>query len=215
MSATPTIRPSQSPVKVGSPVPLHGAVEQLFSASDATGVMETCELILANFGIPGRLHWRRHDGPVTTSSERCFDLAEDPQASRTLSLELSQQKLPGSLQQQLQWMGRLADIRLHQLAESSRLYKAISRLALAERLQRALYEIAEQASADHDMPQLMRSLHAIVSSLMYAENFYIVLYDEATSTIRFPYYVDIVDTDQPVPDQSMPLRDMPPAAGLD
>ncbi|HWU77227.1 MAG TPA: EAL domain-containing protein [Rhodanobacter sp.] len=208
MSATPTIRSSQPPAKMRGPVPLHGAVEQLFSASDATSVMETCELILANFGIHGRLHWHRHDDPAPAPVERWFDLAEDPQTSRTLSLEQTGKELPGSLREQLQWMGRLANIRLQQLAETSRLYEAISRLALAERLQRALYAIAEQASSDHDMPQMMRSLHAIVSSLMYAENFYIVLYDEATHSIRFPYYVDIVDTDVPAPDQSMPLQDM-------
>ncbi|MEO9077759.1 MAG: EAL domain-containing protein [Rhodanobacter sp.] len=207
MSATPTISPAQPPVKVSGDVPLHGAVEQLFSAPDAANVMETCELILANFDIHGTLRWRQRDEPAP-SAEHWVDLAEDPQTSRTLSLEQTQKKLPESLKDQLQWMGRLADIRLHQLAETSRLYEAISRLALAERLQRALYAIAEQASADHDMPQLMRSLHAIVSSLMYAENFYIVLYEEATSSIRFPYYVDIVDTDLPVFDQSMPLQDM-------
>jgi hypothetical protein len=53
---------------------------------------------------------------------------------------------------------------------------------------------------------MMRSLHAIVSSLMYAENFYIVLHDKATDTIRFPYYVDTADTDPPLPDQTCRCR---------
>src|SRR6185312_9098971 len=104
--------------------------------------------------------------------------------------------------------GRLADTRLRQLAESSRLYEAISRLALAERLQRALYAIAEQASAEHDMPALMRSLHTIVSSLMYAENFYIALYDPAGDSVRFPYYVDTLDSDPPPPARNVPLHEL-------
>ena len=208
MSATPTIRSSPPPPALRSPVPLHGAVEQLFAASDATSVMETCELMLANFGIHGRLQWRRDADPEAVPSELLHDLAVDPQTARTLSLARTEQKLSATHREQLQWMGRLADIRLRQLAETSRLYEAISRLALAERLQRALYAIAEQASADHDMPQMMRSLHAIVSSLMYAENFYIVLYDASTSSLRFPYYVDIVDTDIPAPDQVLPLQEM-------
>ncbi len=208
MSATPTIRSSAPPPAIRSPVPLHGAVEQLFAASDATSVMETCELMLANFGIHGRLHWRCDGDPAAVPTELWLDLAADPQSARTLSLERTEQKLTTTLREQLQWMGRLADIRLRQLAETSRLYEAISRLALAERLQRALYAIAEQASSDHDMPQMMHSLHAIVSSLMYAENFYIVLYDASTGSVRFPYYVDIVDNDMPAPDQIIPLQEM-------
>ncbi|HWX65540.1 MAG TPA: EAL domain-containing protein [Rhodanobacter sp.] len=207
MNATPTIR-SSLPLPVARDLAaLHGAVERLFTASDAASVMEICELMLGNFGIQGRLRWRRMDeSPGHLAGQ--LDLAEDPQGPRALILEWADLPLPEAVHDQLNWLGRLADTRLRQLAETSRLYEAISRLALAERLQRALYAIAEQAGAEHDMPEMMRSLHAIVSSLMYAENFYIVLYDATTDTIRFPYYVDIADTDPPPPDQSMPLDDM-------
>ncbi|HEV2680407.1 MAG TPA: GAF domain-containing protein, partial [Rhodanobacter sp.] len=207
MNATPTIR-SSPPLPVARDIAaLHGAVERLFAASDAASVMEICELILGNFGIQGRLRWRRmNESPDHLAGQ--LDLAEDPQGPRALILEWADLPLPEAAHEQLNWLGRLADTRLRQLAETSRLYEAISRLALAERLQRALYAIAEQAGAEHDMPEMMRSLHAIVSSLMYAENFYIVLYDATTDTIRFPYYVDIADTDPPPPDQSMPLDDM-------
>ncbi|WEN14917.1 EAL domain-containing protein [Rhodanobacter sp. AS-Z3] len=207
MSATPTIRYSSSPVVARDVATLHTAVERLFEAIDAASVMELCEQILTNFGVQGRLHWRRQE-PSPAALTHQLDLAEDPQASRALTLEWTDQPPSEVMREQLQWLGRLADIRLRHLAETSRLYEAISRLALAERLQRALYAIAEQAGSEHDMPEMMRALHAIVSSLMYAENFYIVLYDAATDTVRFPYYVDIVDTDPPPPDQSLPLSEM-------
>ncbi|KZC19781.1 diguanylate cyclase, partial [Rhodanobacter denitrificans] len=207
MSASPTIRSSQPPPVARDLAALHAAVERLFEAPDAAGVMDVCELMLDNFGIHGRLRWRRMDEQPGHLAGQ-MDLAEDPQGPRTLVLEWADLPLPEALRDRLDWLGRLADIRLHQLAETSHLYEAISRLALAERLQRALYAIAEQAGADHDMPEMMRSLHAIVSSLMYAENFYIVLYDAATDTVRFPYYVDIADTDPPPPDQHLPLHDM-------
>ena len=42
----------------------------------------------------------------------------------------------------------------------------------------ALYRIAETASAAHDMGEFYASIHAIVGELMYAENFYVALYDE-------------------------------------
>ncbi len=206
MSATPTIRPSQPFPVARDLAALHEAVERLFEAADAASVMEICELMLGNFGIQGRLRWRRGDespGHLTGQME----LAVDPQGPRTLVLDWADLPLPEPVRDRLDWMGRLAGARLRQLAETSRLYEAISRLAQAERLQRALYAIAEQAGAEHDMPEMTRSLHAIVSSLMYAENFYIVLYDAATDTVRFPYYVDIKDTDPP-PEQGLPLHDM-------
>ena len=209
MSATPTPRPSQPPPAVQDPAVLRDVVERLFEAPDAASVLEICELMLGHLGIHGQLRWRRMDEQSTPPSATRLDLAEDPQSPHVLMLECADLPLPETVRDRLQWLGRLADARLRQLAETSRLYEAISRLALAERLQRALYAIAEQAGAKHDMPEMMRSLHTIVSSLMYAENFYIVLYDTLTDTIRFPYYIDIEDTDPaPSPDQSLPLHDM-------
>ena len=208
MSVTPTIRSSLPLLVARDLAALHGAVEQLFRAADTASVVEICELMLPNLGIPGRLRWRRMDEESGAPPSSQLDLAEDPQDPRTLTLEGPDQPLSDGLRTQLTWLGRLANARLRQLAETSRLYEAISRLALAERLQRALYAIAEQASAQHDMPEMMRSLHAIVSSLMYAENFYIVLHDAVTDTVRFPYYIDTADTDPPPPDQHLPLHDM-------
>ena len=45
-------------------------------------------------------------------------------------------------------------------------------------IQSALYRIAETASAAQDMQAFYAEIHRIVGELMYAENFYIVLYDE-------------------------------------
>src|SRR5690349_23927502 len=36
-------------------------------------------------------------------------------------------------------------------------------------------------------------LHRIVADLMYAENFFIVLYDSQRDTIRFAYFADVAD----------------------
>ncbi|MFC5436971.1 EAL domain-containing protein [Rhodanobacter umsongensis] len=207
MSATPTIRSSQPPVAVRDLAAFSEAVERLFEAPDSDSVVESCELVMAHLAVQGRLFWRRVDEQPGHPA-RQLSLAEDPQGPRTLILEWVDLPPSEAARDQLHWLGRLADTRLRQLAETSRLYEAISRLALAERLQRALYAIAEQAGAEHDMPEMMRSLHAIVSSLMYAENFYIVLYDAATDTVRFPYYVDIADSDPPSPDQGVPLHDI-------
>ena len=69
----------------------------------------------------------------------------------------------------------------------------------AERVQHALYRIADAASAARDLPAFYAAVHEIVGSLMHAENFYIALYDADRGLMNYPYYVDAVDTDVPDP----------------
>jgi GAF domain-containing protein/CheY-like chemotaxis protein len=69
----------------------------------------------------------------------------------------------------------------------------------SERVQAALYRIAAAASEASDLQEFYREVHATVAELMYAENFYIALYDDQRQAINFPYYVDSVDADIPDP----------------
>jgi GAF domain-containing protein/CheY-like chemotaxis protein len=69
----------------------------------------------------------------------------------------------------------------------------------AQRVQDALYRIAEAASAAQDMHAFYATIHEIVAELMYARNLYIALYDDERERINFPYYVDEVDQDLPDP----------------
>ena len=66
-------------------------------------------------------------------------------------------------------------------------------------VQSALYRIAETAGAAQDMAAFYATIHEIVGELMYADNFYIALYDEDRQQINFPFYRDEVDTDLPDP----------------
>ena len=116
MSASPTIRSSQPPVAARDIVTLNGAVERLFEAGDAAAVMDICELMLDQLGICGRLHWRSPDDPGSSQGEKWLDLAEDPQVPHTLSLAWDEAPLSPAARESLQWLGRLADIRLRQLA---------------------------------------------------------------------------------------------------
>ncbi|MDQ3937615.1 MAG: GAF domain-containing protein [Chloroflexota bacterium] len=68
------------------------------------------------------------------------------------------------------------------------------------KLQDALYRIADMASAASDMREFYAAMHRIVGELMYANNFYIALYDEEHGRLNFPYFVDEVDPDVPDPD---------------
>jgi hypothetical protein len=94
---------------------------------------------------------------------------------------------------------------------SSELAEARSRLAELEaaegerrhpeKVQGALYRIAELASAAEDMQAFYQAVHAAVGELMYANNFFIALYDEERQLISWPYYVDEVDLEVPDPNQ--------------
>ena len=51
------------------------------------------------------------------------------------------------------------------------------------KIQKVLYEIADAASAVRDMYSFYKKLHKIVGKLMYAENFFIALYDAQSDLI--------------------------------
>ena len=110
---------------------------------------------------------------------------------------------------QARWeqLKQLLELRLDQLRVLKDLQQSVTNLEDAERLQRALFAIADQASGDREMPEVFRALHEIVGSLMYAENFYIVLYDAVRETFRFCYFVDVVDLEPPDPEQELSMQE--------
>ena len=69
----------------------------------------------------------------------------------------------------------------------------------AERVQDALYRIAETASTAEDMQAFYAEMHRIVGELMYAGNFYIALYDDERQAINWPFHVDELDESWPDP----------------
>ncbi len=70
----------------------------------------------------------------------------------------------------------------------------------AEKVQSALYRIAELASAAEDMQEFYRAIHEVVGELMFAQNFYIALWDEQRQLINYPYYVDEITDADDLPD---------------
>ena len=85
----------------------------------------------------------------------------------------------------------------------------IRTLRKSERLQQALYEIADLASSTLEMRDMLSRIHVLVASLMSAENFYIALYDDVHATMRFLYFADQNDPWRPDPDDDIPLSEMP------
>jgi diguanylate cyclase (GGDEF)-like protein len=92
--------------------------------------------------------------------------------------------------------------------EKVRLTDSLHQLERSEQLQSALFHIADMASSEMDLPDMLRELHAIVGRFMYAENFYIALYDELKDAIRFIYLVDTEDTITRDPNVFLPMAEL-------
>ncbi|MGK2858971.1 MAG: EAL domain-containing protein [Thermoanaerobaculia bacterium] len=73
-------------------------------------------------------------------------------------------------------------------------FRDVSELRRYQKLQSALFRIAEIAHSSLDLAEVYASLHRLVGELMDATNFYIAIRDERERGIWFPYYVDAHDT---------------------
>ena len=85
----------------------------------------------------------------------------------------------------------------------------VSALRRSERLQQALYEIADLAGSSLEMHEVLARIHAVVGGLTTAENFYIVSYDDLGETLRFLYFADERDPWTADPEQSLHVSDLP------
>jgi diguanylate cyclase (GGDEF)-like protein len=92
--------------------------------------------------------------------------------------------------------------------ESADLQTSLERLERSESLQSALFAISDLAGSDRDMPDMLRGIHAIVGTLMYAENFFIVRHDAERDSLRFLYYVDIEDPIAPGDNRDIPMSSL-------
>lgn len=212
--------PSQSrtlPAESCSTV-LFQLIEQLFGAHDEVAVAALGEQALSELGIGGCLRWETLPDPASAESaasavpEGSMELARNLQHERRLvhvpATEESAAPLTERERQDLAWLRRVLEARLRELADTTGLHKALARVDLAERLQRALYAIAEQTDARRNLADMMSSLHNIVGKLMYAENFYVVMYEKSSDTLTFPYYRDTKDVAPPSPELHIPLREV-------
>ncbi|MEG2940210.1 MAG: EAL domain-containing protein [Thermomonas sp.] len=77
-----------------------------------------------------------------------------------------------------------------------------------ERLQAALYGIADLASSELGMEDMLRRIHLVVGELMYARNFFIALYDGERDSVRFIYFADAKDINIYETDREVPAADL-------
>ncbi len=75
-------------------------------------------------------------------------------------------------------------------SELERLQVELDQRANALLLKQALFTISEIASSSRPTSGVLSSLHRIVGTLMYAENFFIARWDPSRSSLRFLYFAD-------------------------
>ena len=68
----------------------------------------------------------------------------------------------------------------------------------ARQLEDAVYRIAQAPDRADSLDDLYTAVHAIISDVMDANNFYIALYDEIDNLVSFPFFIDDMDV-QPEP----------------
>jgi hypothetical protein len=78
---------------------------------------------------------------------------------------------------------------LHEL-ELAGLRESHQQVERSEKLQHALFSIADLAGSELDMSDMLRGIQGIVGTLLYAENFFLLRYDPERDTVRFLYYAD-------------------------
>ncbi|WNH51716.1 bifunctional diguanylate cyclase/phosphodiesterase [Stenotrophomonas oahuensis] len=116
--------------------------------------------------------------------------------------------LPGGQAPNDAWW-RMAQGALQDALVMARQREQILSLENSKRLQQALYEIADLAGADLEMTDMLRHFHRVLNSLMYAQNCYIVEYDDVHRRIRFLYFADQRDSFVADPDRSYEEHEMP------
>jgi diguanylate cyclase (GGDEF)-like protein len=67
----------------------------------------------------------------------------------------------------------------------------------ADRLQAALFRIAELGSSGGSLEDFFGAVHRVIGQLLFADNFYIALHDPERGEISFPYSVDQYDRQRP------------------
>jgi diguanylate cyclase (GGDEF)-like protein len=194
-------------VKATTPVEVGGVIEDLARS------LPGCETATVLWGhgiksrnqraamLPEEAVWTQHaldgNGLCLSTDGRRAAWRILPHEQIVLALHFTAAQTAQPLREAIEWLLGLASQRLQQVLELADLQDSHKQLERSENLQSALFAIADLAGSDLDMPELLRGIHTIVSSLMYAENFFIVRHDSERGTMRFLYFADVEDTESP------------------
>ncbi len=139
------------------------------------------------------------------------------QSFKTFVSEKDKQKIEGMLTNAIRNKQPLTDLEIHSFSNQGEevtflasgvpildtaenavgyrgVFKDITERKRNEKIQEAIFQIAEAALTAENITSVLRSVHEAVKTLMPAENFFVALYDEASDLLSFPYYIDQHDS---------------------
>src|SRR6185437_9684167 len=181
------------------------AINELWAATDLEAVGTAAAALLAKLVPEARV--KRCPADASEETAESGTSVARVKLSERESLRISTPLDGNEARALIETAAEMIDARVRALAHRNQLSDSVKQLARAELLQRALYAIADQASAvGSNLTPMFQALHKIVGSLMYAENFYIALYEAKRDSVRFPSYADTVDPEPPSPDGDLPME---------
>ena len=174
----------------------HGWPEATIDSACAT-LLDAASSACAEIRIPA----------AATRGMRVASMLGGPQAN-TRAMLVSDFIVDAAPPDEIAWQGFVNALaaRVGSVLALADLGVAMQRLEKTARLQRALYTIADLASGELEMPEMLPRLHAVVAELMYAENFLIALYNREHQTLRFVYFADECDPNAFNPDEEIPVE---------
>ena len=86
--------------------------------------------------------------------------------------------------------------------DNAQLLQRVQRL---EAMQAMLLEVGRLSCTAHDLDQFLAATHRALGRILYAENFFVALYDASDSSVSFVYFVDEVDAPDD-PQRRFPLQ---------
>ena len=116
--------------------------------------------------------------------------------ARAIRYAIERKRVEEELLEAQEKLKKRVEKRTSELSETSTLLtEQINEHEQAEKRQQSIYKISKAVFSAHDLDELYRLIHSIISELMPAKNCYIALYDHNTDMISFPYMVD--ERDEP------------------
>ena len=92
-------------------------------------------------------------------------------------------------------LASIAAMKISQIIRVDGLEEIIENLEYSNKIQDALFEIAELTFTTKTIGEFYRSLHQCIGRLTFAKNFFVALLKDDGKTIEFPYAVDELDQD--------------------